>query len=78
MAFAPDGTLYVLEISANGLLSGDPTGALVKVGRDGSKSTILTQPLLMPGGLTVGPDGALYLTNKSTSAGAGEVLRIRP
>jgi hypothetical protein len=77
MAFAPDGTLYVLEITGNGLLSSDPTGALVKVGRDGSKSTMLTHPLVMPGGLTVGPDGALYVTNNSTSAGSGEVLRIR-
>jgi sugar lactone lactonase YvrE len=78
MAFARDGTLYVLEITGNGLQSGDPTGALMKVGRDGSKSTILKQPLMMPGGIALGPDGAIYVTNKSTFAGTGEVLRIRP
>jgi hypothetical protein len=26
----------------------------------------------------VGPDGALYVSNKSTSIGTGEVLRIEP
>ena len=29
----PRGTLYVLEIFQNGLLSGDPTGALIRVDR---------------------------------------------
>jgi hypothetical protein len=32
--------------------------------------------LTAPGGITVGNDGALYVTNKTMSAGGGEVLRI--
>jgi hypothetical protein len=32
--------------------------------------------LTHPGGITVGDDGALYVTNKTDLAGEGEVLRI--
>jgi sugar lactone lactonase YvrE len=78
LAFGPDGTLYVLEIATNGLLGGDLTGRLVKVRPDGAKTTILADPLVAPGGLAVGADGALYVTNRSIFAGNGEVLRIRP
>jgi hypothetical protein len=35
IVFGPDGSLYVLEIAHNGLLSGDPTGALIRVDQDG-------------------------------------------
>ena len=31
-----------------------------------------------PGGIVFGPDGALYISNKSVLAGAGEVLRFGP
>jgi glucose/arabinose dehydrogenase len=78
LAFTPDGNLYVLEIAANSLISGWPTGALIRVDRKGTQTTVLADPLSSPGGITVGPDGALYVTNHSTSPGVGEVLRIKP
>ena len=31
-----------------------------------------------PGGVTVGPDGYVYVTNLSVVPGAGHVLRFRP
>jgi hypothetical protein len=37
LAYGPDGSLYVLEIATNGLLSEDPTGALIRVRPDGSR-----------------------------------------
>ena len=37
IAWGPKGSLYVLEISANGLLSGDPTGALIRVWPNGKQ-----------------------------------------
>jgi hypothetical protein len=37
IGFSSDGTLYVLEIAHHGLLSFDPTGALIRVERDGSR-----------------------------------------
>ena len=36
IAFDKWGRLYVLEIFKNGLLSGDPTGALIRVSRNGT------------------------------------------
>jgi len=34
--------------------------------------------LTRPGSVVVGPDGALYVSNRITSVGTGEVLRIEP
>ncbi len=77
--FGPDGSLYVLEIATNSLLSGDPTGALIRIYPDGSREVIASEGLIMPGGVVIGTDGALYVTNCSACpAGAGEVVRIEP
>ena len=78
LAFGKDGTLYVLEIDHDGLLSGSTDGGLFAVSRDGTKRQIVlpTGRLTMPGGIAVGKDG-LYVTNKAGSPGEGEVLRIR-
>ena len=78
LAFGKNGTLYVLEIARNGLLSGSPEGGLFAVSRHGTKRQIVLPAgkLTMPGGIAVGKDG-LYVTNKAGSPGGGEVLRIR-
>lgn len=81
IAFGPDGSLYVLQISKNLLVSfgGGPfTGALIKVAPDGTRTELAAGQLTAPGGVAIGPDGALYVTNMSVSATQGEVLRIVP
>lgn len=79
IAFGPDGSLYVVEITTNGLLSGNPTGALKKIAPNGGAvTTLATTGLVMPGGVTVGPDSNVYVTNQSVAPGAGQVLRFRP
>jgi glucose/arabinose dehydrogenase len=82
IAFGADGNLYVLEMARDGLLAAmsdgtEPTGRLVRVAPDGTQTTLVSDELAAPGGLAIGPDGALYVTNHSTSAGGGEVLRIK-
>jgi glucose/arabinose dehydrogenase len=79
LAFDRTGRLLVLEISKNGLTSGDPAGALIRVdsGKGHRHTELAPGRLTAPGGLVVGPDGAIYVTNKAILAGAGEVLRIR-
>jgi hypothetical protein len=77
IAFGPDGSLYVLEISKNGLLSGNPQGALIKVLPNGTRVELAAGELFMPGGMTLGPDGSIYVTNWSVAAGGGQVLRIQ-
>jgi hypothetical protein len=82
IAFGPDGKLYVLEIAKNGLLaafgSGDWTGRLVRIEADGSQTEIASEGLVAPGGMTFGPGGAIYVTNYSTSADSGQVIKIMP
>jgi glucose/arabinose dehydrogenase len=67
----------VVEFAANGLDSGDPTGALIKIRPDGSRETVLSEGLVNPYGVAIGDRGDIYLSNHGASAGLGEVLRIR-
>jgi len=76
LAFDDDGDLYVVEIAANGLLSGDPTGALIKIRPDGSRETVLSEGLVNPYGVAIGPHGDIYISNHSASPGIGEVLHL--
>ena len=78
LAFGKNGTLYVLEIDHDGLLSGSTDGGLFAVSRDGTRRQIALPPgtLTLPGGIAVGRDG-LYVTNNAVSPGGGQVLRIR-
>ena len=82
IAFAPDGSLYVLEIFKNGLIAGeffgDMTGALIHVALDGTRTEIASEGLVAPGGLALGADGSIYVTNYSVFPGMGEVVKITP
>lgn len=82
VAFGPDSSMYVLEIAKNGLLeafiNGDWTGALIRVAPDGTRTEIAPGSLFAPGGVAIGSDGALYVTNNSIFSGTGQVLRIAP
>ena len=75
LAFGADGPLYGLEYDTNGLFTPGGTGALLRINADGSSDTLFTD-LVAPTGLTIGSDGAFYVTNFSASAGSGQVLRI--
>jgi sugar lactone lactonase YvrE len=75
LAFTQDGDLLVVEIFTNGLLSGDPTGALKRVAEDGTV-TLISDDLIAPYGLAVHGSNA-YVSNCGVCAGGGEVLRIR-
>ncbi|GAB3412554.1 ScyD/ScyE family protein [Flindersiella endophytica] len=75
VGFGKDGKLYVLEIAKNGLLSGDPTGALIRVGHNGSQHVVMSDGLTGPGGLAF-KGRAAYVSNCGTCVGTGSVLRI--
>lgn len=78
VAFGPDGSLYVLEIATNGLLSGDPTGGLWRVpAGGGAAEPLLTAPLFLPGGMAIARDGSIYISTCAPCPNAGEVLRIQ-
>jgi len=79
LAFGPDGSLYVVEIATNGLLSGDPTGALKRIAPDGSVSEDLANgELKSPYGVAVSRKGDIYVSNHGTEARTGEVVRVNP
>ena len=78
MAYAKDGTLYVLQYASSPFALGGP-GQIVRVAVDGTRSILETGAALQqPAGLAIGKDGALYVSNKTVTPGGGEVLRILP
>lgn len=77
LAFDRKGRLYVLSIAKNGLLSGDLTGALIRVNKDGSRTELAAGQLFAPGGMAIGADGSIYVSTFSVAAGAGQLVRIR-
>lgn len=77
IVFDRQGRLYVLEFSHNGLLSGDPTGALIRIDRTGHRETLPVDGLVFPTGVAVAGNGTIYVTNNALTVGGGEVLQIR-
>jgi hypothetical protein len=75
IAFERDGRLLVLEIAKSSLLSNDPTGALIRLNRDGSRNTLLSEGLIHPTAIAVRGD-VLYISNCGTCAGGGQVIRV--
>jgi hypothetical protein len=79
VTFDDAGMLYVLQVSSNGLASamGPGSGLLTKIDpATGIRETIASAGLVFPGAVAVGPDGALYVTNRSNAPTGGQVLRI--
>lgn len=72
------GNLYVLEVYHNGLLTGNPVGALIKVSRDGTREELFPGALIAPGGMTIARDGSIYVTRFATMPSVGDVVRITP
>lgn len=83
VAFAPDGTMYVLRYAAE--FSPEKKryiafgGEVQRVLPDGSIEPVVTG-LVFPSAMTFGPDGALYVANYGNEAndGQGQVLRVVP
>jgi hypothetical protein len=72
------GKLYALEMSTAAGAPTPGTGAIVRVDRHGPPETVVSG-LTFPTGMTVGPDGAFYVSNKGfgSGAGQGQILRIQ-
>jgi hypothetical protein len=79
LAFARNGTLYAVELAANGLLSAPPgtlpVGALVKVNPHTASHVTVAGDLSAPYGLAI-RRGSAYVTTGALAAGAGKVIKI--
>lgn len=82
LAFGPDGNLYASQYGPGpgpATLSGATTaGSVVRIDATTKAVSTIYYGLEAPGGLDVGRDGDIYVTNRSTSLDDGQVLRIRP
>jgi len=75
IAFTRDGSLLVLEIARNSLLSDDELGALIRPNRDGSRNSLIIADLIHPTAIAVRGD-AVYISRCGTCAGTGQVIRV--
>ena len=82
VAFGTDGTLYVLEISHDGLLATPPgqlpTGGLWSVPPGGGTPELLATGLPMPGGIAVGSDGTIYASICAVCPNGGGIVSYAP
>ncbi len=72
------GGLYVLESTTNNPFPTPNTGDIVRIDRSGTRQTITTG-LNFPTGMTLGPDGKLYVSNVGfgpDAIGGGQILQI--
>lgn len=77
LEFDAEGNLYALQYANQPEWTGDKDGSLIQIAPDGTRTTLVSgDGLEAPTALTVGPDGAIYVSNKGDRAGVGQVLRI--
>ncbi len=74
LAFGNDGTLYAVQISADGLLTG-PIGSLVKINPHSDVHETVAGDLFAPYGVALVKDAA-YVSVCSVCTGAGQVIKI--
>ena len=77
LKFGPDGLLYALELSDTpGGFPNPGDGKVLRLNADGTVQTVVTG-LKLPGGMTFGPDKALYISNAGDMGpGMGQIVRI--
>lgn len=77
LAFGPEGNLYALQYANQPEWTGNLDGSLIQISPDGTRTTLVSgNGLESATALTVGPDGAVYVSNRGDLPGEGQVLRI--
>ncbi|MDZ4874103.1 MAG: hypothetical protein CLLPBCKN_003499 [Chroococcidiopsis cubana SAG 39.79] len=77
LEFDRQGNLYVLQYANQPQWTGSVDGALIQVAPDGTRITLVSgNGLESPTALTIGRDGAIYISNKGDRPKEGQVLRV--
>lgn len=77
LQFDSTGNLYALQYANQSAWKGDFDGSVIKIAPDGTRTTLLSgNGLESPSALTIGADGAVYVTNRGDRPGLGQVLKI--
>jgi sugar lactone lactonase YvrE len=80
--FGSDGSFYVTEFDTVGFPPTGPSGDVVRIAHNGTRTVLGSGQLFFPNGFAAGKDGSIYVSNWSilpgTSSGGptGEVVRI--
>jgi sugar lactone lactonase YvrE len=78
LAFGPDRSLYVAELSSSSFSAFRTDGVIVRIRRGGRRTTIGAGQLPFPGGVAVARDGTVFVTIQSVYARQGELVSIAP
>jgi hypothetical protein len=77
LSFDSKGNLYALQFANQAFYKGNLDGSLIQIAPDGTRTTLLSgNGLESATALTIGPDGAIYVSSKGDRAGIGQVLRV--
>jgi hypothetical protein len=80
LAFDRAGNLLVLEIAKEGLIAaemgGDPSGRLVRLNRNGTRTTLASKGLVLPTSVAVAPNGDIYVANDGLNPGDGKIVKL--
>jgi hypothetical protein len=77
LEFDSAGNLYALQYANQSAWKGNFDGSLIKIAADGTRKTILSgNGLVSPNALTIGADGAIYISNFSDRPGQGQIIKI--
>ncbi|MDV2991173.1 MAG: hypothetical protein N4J56_000827 [Chroococcidiopsis sp. SAG 2025] len=77
LEFDRQGNLYVLQYANQPQWTGSVDGALIQVAPDGMRTKLVSgNGLESPTALTIGRDGAIYISNKGDRPQEGQVLRV--
>lgn len=77
LAFDRQGNLYVLQYGNEPQWKGSTDGSLIQIAPDGTRTTLVSgEGIESATALTVGSDGAIYVSTKGDRASEGQVLRI--
>lgn len=77
VALGRHGSIYVLQISSQGLAGPPSPGKLLRIAADGTQTELAAGLLDAPTGLAVSSRGHVYVANHGTSAGNAQIVRVR-